>query len=166
MRPGDAEWTIEQDRLERTLREVERQREMVEATLGQHRSEVISARADMWENLPRLVRSWDDVIELTQNQELLNQQERNYLFYSKMLPRLERLADSPYFGRIDFRPESGDDPKPLQIYIGIAGLTHSGTGEHLVYDWRAPISSMFYDFEPGPASYGVQGGRISGEHPP
>ncbi len=163
MRPGDAEWTIEQERLERTLREVAHQTEMVEATLGQHRSEVISARADMWENMPRLVRSWDDIVELTQNQELLNQQERNYLFYSKMLPRLRRLMDSPYFGRIDFQPESGDDPHPINVYIGVAGLTHHETGEHLVYDWRAPISSMFYDYEPGPASYGIEGGRINGK---
>jgi len=163
MTPAEREWTYEKERLERTLEEVSRRIKAVEATLGQHRSEVISARVDMWENMPRLVRSWDDIVELTQNQELLNQQERNYLFYSKMLPTLRRLADSPYFGRIDFQAEHGMPRKPIQVYIGIAGLTHAETGEHLIYDWRAPISSMFYDYEPGPASYKAHGGRIDGE---
>ncbi|MBP3664039.1 MAG: AAA family ATPase, partial [Tyzzerella sp.] len=33
----------------------------------------------------------------------------------------------------------------------------------LVYDWRAPISSLFYDFDKGPASYEAPGGVMEGE---
>ena len=33
----------------------------------------------------------------------------------------------------------------------------------LVYDWRAPICSLFYDFETGPAFYLCPAGRISGQ---
>ncbi|MBW6514905.1 MAG: UvrD-helicase domain-containing protein, partial [Candidatus Syntrophosphaera sp.] len=33
----------------------------------------------------------------------------------------------------------------------------------LVYDWRAPISSMFYDFETGPARYQAPAGEVAGQ---
>ncbi|MCK9905649.1 hypothetical protein MXD63_37380, partial [Frankia sp. Cpl3] len=35
--------------------------------------------------------------------------------------------------------------------------------EHfLVYDWRAPVSSLYYDYPPGQAQYETPGGTISG----
>src|SRR5690606_31490155 len=34
---------------------------------------------------------------------------------------------------------------------------------NLIYDWRAPISSMFYDFELGPAWYETPSGKINGD---
>ena len=33
----------------------------------------------------------------------------------------------------------------------------------LIYDWRAPVSSLFYDFDRGPASYEAPGGVVCGE---
>ena len=49
-----------------------------------------------------------------------------------------------------------------QIYIGISTLTDA-SGEHfLIYDWRAPISSVYYDYQPGPAQYITPGGVING----
>lgn len=33
----------------------------------------------------------------------------------------------------------------------------------LIYDWRAPISSMYYDFTPGPATYETATEEIQGE---
>ena len=33
----------------------------------------------------------------------------------------------------------------------------------LVYDWRAPVSSLFYDYDKGEASYEAPGGRMDGE---
>ena len=50
-----------------------------------------------------------------------------------------------------------------QIYIGIYNLSASNTMEILVYDWRAPISSMFYDYEIGLCSYDCPAGSISGQ---
>lgn len=35
-------------------------------------------------------------------------------------------------------------------------------GTFLIYDWRAPISSLYYDGAPGPASYETPGGQITG----
>ena len=70
-----------------------------------------------------------------------------------------RLLDSPYFGRIDFT-QSGTRSKS-KIYIGIHNFeTDKGM---LIHDWRAPVSSMFYDFEVGDAGYDAPSGRVQGK---
>ena len=69
-----------------------------------------------------------------------------------------RMLKSAYFARIDFETEGDIIP----VYIGIASL-ESG-GDFYVYDWRAPISSLFYDNELGEASYTVPNGdTVSGK---
>ncbi len=75
--------------------------------------------------------------------------------------RLERLLNIPYFGRIDFR-ENNPENITMPIYIGIH--TFSGPQEkiNLIYDWRAPVSAMYYEFEPGPATYSSPSGEITG----
>lgn len=75
--------------------------------------------------------------------------------------RLFRLKNIPYFGRIDFREEGKDKANP--VYVGIHHFQDEIEKKHLVYDWRAPISSMFYDFELGEASYETGNGAVAGE---
>ncbi|HEX5169685.1 MAG TPA: UvrD-helicase domain-containing protein [Cyclobacteriaceae bacterium] len=72
--------------------------------------------------------------------------------------KLMKLGKSPYFGRIDFVTERDETP----IYIGIYSFFDETHRANLIYDWRAPISSMFYDFELGPASYQTPSGEIDG----
>ncbi|HMV09247.1 MAG TPA: AAA family ATPase [Cyclobacteriaceae bacterium] len=74
--------------------------------------------------------------------------------------RLLKLINSPYFGRIDFVPE-GEPEEP--VYIGIHTFFDELDRANLIHDWRAPISSMFYDYELGEASYQTPSGKISGE---
>jgi DNA helicase-2/ATP-dependent DNA helicase PcrA len=73
--------------------------------------------------------------------------------------KLMKLLQSPYFGRIDFDTNQA----PLPIYIGIHTFFDEAERANLVYDWRAPISSMFYDFELGPAWYETPSGKVEGE---
>lgn len=73
---------------------------------------------------------------------------------------LQRMLRSPYFGRIDF--VSDTNGKRRNIYIGVNGLQKPGEGI-LIYDWRAPISSLFYDYEVGHARYDAPSGAISGQ---
>ncbi|MEX0994753.1 MAG: hypothetical protein WD599_04440, partial [Balneolaceae bacterium] len=75
--------------------------------------------------------------------------------------RLQKLIKSPYFGRIDFR-ESGSE-KASPVYIGIHSYFDEEENENLIHDWRAPVSSMFYDFEPGQASFDSPSGKKEGE---
>lgn len=72
--------------------------------------------------------------------------------------KLIKLGASPYFGRIDFKTNG----QPQPIYIGMYTYTDENEKANLIYDWRAPISSMFYDFELGDASYTTPSGKING----
>lgn len=76
--------------------------------------------------------------------------------------RLAKILDIPYFGRIDFK-EKRENGKVLPVYIGIHTFYDSGSKMTLIYDWRAPISSMFYDCELGDASYTSPLGEIEGQ---
>lgn len=76
--------------------------------------------------------------------------------------RLSKILDIPYFGRIDFR-EKNEESKVLPAYIGIHSVYDLTNKTNLIYDWRAPISSMFYNQELGEASYITPVGEIQGE---
>lgn len=73
----------------------------------------------------------------------------------------ERQRQSPYFGRIDFMAD--DEDVPNAYYIGIAHIGDEKYPLPLVVDWRAPLSSMYYDYELGQASYHAPQGEISGK---
>lgn len=75
--------------------------------------------------------------------------------------RFRKMMDSPFFGRVDFCYE-GDDESEI-FYIGIANLAEENGGLPLIYDWRAPVSGLFYDFDKGPASYQAPLGEIHGD---
>ena len=70
--------------------------------------------------------------------------------------RLEKLLDSPYFARVDFR----DGGVPEATYIGRFAFTWQNRA--LVSDWRSPVAALFYDFECGPAAFDTPGGRRAG----
>ena len=76
--------------------------------------------------------------------------------------RLSKILDIPYFGRIDFRKKK-DGNQAIPIYIGIHTFYDFNEKKNLIYDWRAPISSMFYDHELGEASYLSPTGEINGD---
>jgi len=73
--------------------------------------------------------------------------------------KLLKLVSSPYFARIDFAQGNG---APIAIYIGLSTFFDETERANLVYDWRAPISSMFYDFELGDAWYTTPAGQVNG----
>jgi DNA helicase-2/ATP-dependent DNA helicase PcrA len=75
--------------------------------------------------------------------------------------KLLKLMRSPYFGRFDFA--RGTDPGSSEpIYIGVHHFHDDVARQTLIYDWRAPIASMFYDFETGPARYQAPAGEFDG----
>lgn len=82
----------------------------------------------------------------------LNEFERK----AKYLKKLLRIKDNPYFGRIDFESD-----KNYQVYVGITYLTNE-ENENLIYDWRSPIASLFYQNDLGKTSYLAPSGKIEG----
>lgn len=61
---------------------------------------------------------------------------------------LHNLQGSPYFGRIDVR----EDNKKTSYYIGTSTL-QDDDNKFLIHDWRAPISSLYYNGTLGKVTY-------------
>ncbi len=76
----------------------------------------------------------------------------------KYFQKLYKIQRSPYFGSIVFEEEQ---EKEKNIYLGITHLEDKNKN-YLIYDWRAPISSLFYDYEIGKCSYKAPSGFING----
>lgn len=75
--------------------------------------------------------------------------------------RYEKMLYSPYFGRVDFCYEGEEESE--SYYIGIANLAKGRAGEPYVFDWRAPVSGLFYDYDQGEASFAAPAGVMKGE---
>ena len=82
------------------------------------------------------------------------------LTYLKALDNIERHADSPYFAKLIYKDE--DEPQDEELYIGKVGFADR-QNKRIVIDWRAPISSLYYDSEVGKVNYVAPGGVMSGD---
>ncbi|MCQ2520424.1 MAG: ATP-binding domain-containing protein [Lachnospiraceae bacterium] len=70
----------------------------------------------------------------------------------KDLKRAERNVKKPYFGRIDI--VDGESERRETYYIGKTVLAENNA-EPIVIDWRAPVSSVYYDHSLGECTYKV-----------
>ncbi|WP_429970488.1 RNA polymerase recycling motor HelD [Fructilactobacillus sp. Tb1] len=102
----------------------------------------------------------DDRIEtkadLQQQRTLVNKVVEDENIVKRQLRTFKELKHSPYFGRIDIKDEGYPDID--QLYIGTASLLDDTTGEFLIHDWRAPISSIYYNGTLGKVSYDTPNG--------
>ena len=101
--------------------------------------------------------SMETALSIHQQQQLLSEREHAWQHSAKQLDTIERLEKKPYFARVDFT-EKGS--KPETIYIGLGSF--ADTEDHfLVYDWRAPISSIYYDGKLGKVTYNSPAGEVT-----
>ena len=117
--------------------------------------EIIKHRKFLWDNRSEL-----DEIEINENCGQVALQEQMYSNKITRMRTLEKQLKSPYFSRLDFR-QNGEDIE--SFYIGLSSVEDEKDYNFLVFDWRSPVSTMFYDFEVGPAFYEAPGRRINGE---
>lgn len=80
--------------------------------------------------------------------------------YSEKLSLMKKNINKPYFARIDFSRDGGK--KTEQLYIGKVGVMDEDN-KNITIDWRAPISSMYYDSNIGRTSYIAPEGTCRGE---
>lgn len=111
---------------------------------------------------------WENYTEMDQygyedydNQQALFRQMNANEEQFRLRKRFKKMQDSPFFGRVDFRYDGDEDAETF--YIGIGNLSESAGSLPLVYDWRAPVSGLFYDYDKGPASYEAPSGIFEGE---
>ncbi len=156
---------LEQERVNFVSKEIDRKKLKLQKNTGGVTSDVLELRKTFWEDVTVNMDEPDDVIEtaasIKQQAELLSERERTFKQMDKQIRILERLKYSPYFGRIDFLETN--EKNVDQVYLGIASLMDEHDENFLIYDWRAPISSLYYDYAPGPASYPTMDGEIEGE---
>ena len=104
---------------------------------------------------------WDTKAELdpTEMKTILSNNDKeieDLEMQAKYYKKLYKIQNNPYFGKITFE----DDEGKKDIYIGLTYLTKNN--DNVIYDWRSPISSIFYDYENGKCSYEAPGGTIEG----
>ena len=111
---------------------------------------------------------WENYTEMDQygyenfdNQQALLTQVNANTENVEMRRRLKKMLDSPFFGSVDFIYEGDEEAE--SFYIGIANFAEKTGQIPLIYDWRAPASSLFYDYDAGPASYEAPGGIMAGQ---
>ena len=80
--------------------------------------------------------------------------------YNNKLKNLNKAISVPYFARVDFKEDKQDNVQ--KIYIGKTGIFNNDY-EAVVTDWRAPISSIYYDGQLGKVEYECPDGIIEGD---
>lgn len=111
---------------------------------------------------------WENYTEMDQygyenfdNQQALLTQVNASVENQKYRHRLKKMLDSPFFGSVEFVYDGEDEPE--NFYIGIGNFAEERGKVPLIYDWRAPVSSLFYDYDKGEACYEAPGGIMEGE---
>ncbi|MBZ9609397.1 AAA family ATPase [Clostridium estertheticum] len=123
--------------------------------------DLIASRRDMWQESVHSSNDLDRIPEMLQQLSEVDSQNYNYEKSVERIKKYTRILNSPYFGRFDFKEDAYNDTD--QIYIGLYNLIDNDTSSILIYDWRSPISSMFYQCELGKGSYNAPFGIISGD---
>ena len=116
---------------------------------------IIEHRKFLWDNRSEL-----DEIEINENCGQVALEEKLYASKLSRIKTLERQLKSPYFARLDFK-EDGEEVE--SFYIGLSTVENEEDFEFIVFDWRSPVSNMFYDFEVGPAYYKAPNRTINGQ---
>ncbi|MGG0384045.1 RNA polymerase recycling motor HelD [Priestia filamentosa] len=155
---------FEEKRIEKVKKEIERQLNTITSYSGDLKTDVVHLRKTFWDDVTVNIENDEDAVEtlasIKQQAEMLSERERTHGQLHKRFKTLSRLKDAPYFGRIDFR-EDGEKDKDI-VYLGISSLMDEKQENFLIYDWRAPISSLYYDYSPGYAKYETVEGSIEG----
>lgn len=153
----------EQRRLTAVLVEVREQLNKIVSDVDEYRKQAVETRKLLWDEYARYIYEMDNAFEIQPQLAELDRREKQEQFYRRLFDKLERIWERPYFGRMDFKSESWSGQTDC-FYIGLAALTADVTGEALIYDWRAPASGMYYDFETGgQACYQCPDGEVRGK---
>ena len=134
----------------------------LEAGLKAQYKSIINANKDFKEDVPILNggADFDQVVEIYKFNDIVESEEQHYNNMNARLRVLRQMYDSAYFGKIEFKED--DEPNAEKYYIGISTL-RDDDGDFLILDWRAPVCSLYYEYESGKCSYECPAGNIEGE---
>ncbi len=155
-----SEWLVEMEWLEKVLREVKKQLKEKQNSKDNFKKEAIETQRELWENLGAVSveNGMQHIGDFMQFINTMKIQKRTHEFERKLVDKYEKMISSPYFARMDFEEEG--EEKAEKYYVGISNLIDEDFN-FFIYDWRAPVSSMFYDYEIGSANYKCPDGIIN-----
>ena len=122
---------------------MEKEKKYLEFTLKKY-DEVIEDSKYKMQNLKKYYNDYD---------EMMDEKER----LEHKIIKTEESKETPYFARIDFQGE-----KQETCYIGKYGVSDYDNNI-ITIDWRAPISTLYYDSNIGKCEYDSPSGKIKGE---
>ena len=147
------ELKLEENYLENTSKEISNQIDVLGKEIHVKKEKLTEFRKVLWEDKGSI-----DASEM-QTGLMSSEFEASFMlmkmdYYRKLL----KIEYSPYFGRVDFT-ENGCDLR--KVYIGLTNVEKDL--DYIVYDWRSPIASLFYDYGIGKAKYEAPEGEINGD---
>lgn len=167
MENNRTELEFEKSRLEQTIALAKEQLDQARERNVENKSAIISAKKELRENTSHSIANlwssegFEALAALNQYANPITDKIADFEAVENKILLLEKMIQSPYFARIDFKFEDEDIFE--NIYIGRTSLKKDETNEFFIYDWRSPIASVFYRFVLGQVFYDAPGGRITGE---
>lgn len=148
----------EEQYLELVIGKLHTKIEEIEQKLEVNSKDIESMHDYYWENNAE----FDEYgYERYDNNMALQQGIKEQTRYQIEKARYEKMLYAPYFGRVDFCYEGEEESE--SYYIGIGNLAEKRAADPYVFDWRAPVASLFYDYDKGEASFEAPSGMINGE---
>lgn len=161
----NSNWREEEERLKRVSGELHERIAELEPEVAGLREQAADIRKRFWDEVSIDAGTAEDFEEsfysVQQQSALLAERERGHKRLVQQWKGMKRLLPSPYFGRVDFREDGLKEEEA--IYIGISSLLDREGLAFLIYDWRSPIASLYYDHSPGRAAYSTPSGEIAGD---
>lgn len=147
------DFELEEKRLEEVLKLLDDKLAQMGDDIFEDESKFREFRKYTWENLRAM-----DPQELNQANAESEFEANKILMKQDYFKKLFRIKDNPYFASVIFEDE---DKERFSVYLGLTYLKDDEYG-NIIYDWRSPICSLFYDFEVGPCAYAAPGGPVKG----
>lgn len=151
---------MEQQRVDLVMKQIDKQIAETKKALADAHKETRAVEKNYSENASINRYEIDDIAEsramIEQQRQLVSRAAESETILRRQLKTLQNLKQTPYFGRIDIQDPGKDQPETL--YIGTASLMNDDKTAFLIYDWRAPISGVYYNGTLGEVRYETPNG--------
>ncbi|MPW13604.1 RNA polymerase recycling motor HelD [Lactobacillus helveticus] len=158
----NSEETLEQKHLDNIMKQIKEREKSLKKSIKSAEGEARHLNSHFFDDVKLdydgYSTSMETALSINQQQQLLSEREHAWQHSAKQLDTVERLEKRPYFARVDFKEQG--EKKPETIYIGLGSFADKDD-HFLIYDWRAPISSIYYDGKLGEVSYNSPEGKIT-----
>lgn len=129
--------------------------------IAERKKNLIVSRREMWENSAHHSEDFEKMADVNVHLTGVTNEASSYLNTLNIIEKYEKMIEAPYFGRFDYLEDGSRDVE--KIYLGLHNVMDVKLNNILVYDWRAPISSVFYQYELGRVAYKSPMGELEGE---